>query len=219
MIQRLQILKSRRAIALIAAVASGAAMIGLSIAPPKAEAKIGKPAPKFTLVDVQGVEHTLSDYTEQGQIVVLEWFNPDCPFVKKYYRDDTGTMNALASEFKDKGVTWLRVNSAREGHPTTGQARMARAIEQFKLQTPILLDYSGKVGRTYGAKRTPELYVIDAQGVLRYHGAMCSDKDRGAMNIGDEIYVRSALEAILAGETIATTETKAYGCSIKYARP
>ena len=148
---------------------------------------------------------------------MLEWFNPDCPFVKKHYREDTGTMNALASEFKDQGVTWLRINSAREGHPTTGKARLEKAIENYNIQTPILLDYTGKVGRTYGAKRTPEMYVIDREGVLRYHGAMCSDK--GATNVGDEVYVRSALTAVLAGETVTTPETKAYGCSIKYARP
>ena len=73
------------------------------------------------------------------------------------------------------------------------------------------------MGRTYGAKRTPEMYVIDTDGVLRYHGAICSDK--GATNVGEEVYVRSALNAVLAGETVAKTETKAYGCSVKYARP
>ncbi len=207
-------LKSKRALGLFTAIAASAAMIGFTASAPEAKAKIGQPAPGFTLVDVEGVEHTLSDYTEQGQTVVLEWFNPDCPFVKKYYRDDTGTMNTLASEYKDRGVTWLRINSAREGHNTTGEARTNKAIEQYNLETPVLFDYSGDVGHAYGAKRTPEMYVIDSQGVLRYHGSMCSDK--GAMAIGDELYVRSALDSVLAGETVETSKTKAFGCSIKY---
>jgi len=208
-------MRTTRVIGLFAAMAAGAAMIGFGSVKP--EAKVGEKAPNFTLVDVEGVEHTLSEYTEKGQTVVLEWFNPDCPFVKKYYRKDTGTMNALASEFKDQGVTWLRINSAREGHSTTGEARLSKAVKQYNLQTPILLDYKGEVGRTYGAKRTPEMYVVDSEGVLRYHGSMCSDK--GGTNIGEEIFVRSAIEAVLAGETVATSETKAFGCSIKYARP
>lgn len=211
-------MKAGRMMGLVAAVAAGAAMIGFAArSGDDVKAVVGEQAPDFTLVDHKGVEHTLSDYAEQGQTVVLEWYNPDCPFVKKHYREDTGTMNALASEFKDQGVTWLRVNSAREGHATTGDARLSKAVKQHNLQTPILLDYSGKVGRTYGAKRTPEMYVIDGEGVLRYHGAMCSDK--GATNIGEEVYVRSALTAVLAGETVTKAETKAYGCSIKYARP
>ncbi len=207
-------LKSKRAIGLFAAIAAGAAMIGFTASGPNHKAELGQPAPAFTLVDVDGVEHTLSDYTEKGQTVVLEWFNPDCPFVKKYYREDTGTMNTLASEFKDRGVTWLRINSAREGHSTTGASRLNKAVEQYNLKTPILLDYTGDVGHAYGAKRTPEMYVIDSQGVLRYHGSMCSDK--GAADIGDEIYVRSALEAVLAGETVEKSETKPFGCAIKY---
>ena len=211
------VMKASRMFGVFAAIAAGAAMIGFSGAPGDVKAKVGDKAPDFTLVDVEGNEHTLSDYTAKGQTVVLEWFNPDCPFVRKHYREDTGTMNALAAEFKGQNVTWLRVNSAKEGHPTTGADRLNRAVKEFNIQTPILLDYSGDVGRTYGAKRTPEMYVIDTDGVLRYHGAICSDK--GATNVGEEVYVRSALNAVLAGETVAKTETKAYGCSVKYARP
>lgn len=177
-------------------------------------AEVGAKAPDFTLTDINGKEHKLSDYTEQGKVVVLEWFNPDCPFVKKHYRDDTGTMLKIQQDMKDDPVVWLMVNSAREGHPTTGIERNKSAVKDLGITAPVLLDESGKVGMSYGAKRTPEMYIIDTEGVLRYHGAIDNRPD--AAMPGEVNYVRNTLQQVLAGETVTTTTTKAYGCSVKY---
>lgn len=176
--------------------------------------EVGAKAPDFTLTDISGKEHTLSEYTAKGQTVVLEWFSPDCPFVKKHYRDDTGTMLAIEQDMKDQPVVWLRINSARKGHPTTGVEHNKEAAQAWGIKTPILLDESGQVGKNYNAKRTPEMYIINKDGILSYHGAIDNRSDASAP--GDVNYVRNALQQVLAGETVTTTETKAYGCGVKY---
>lgn len=176
--------------------------------------EVGAKAPDFKLTDISGKEHTLSEYTAKGQTVVLEWFSPDCPFVKKHYRDDTGTMLAIEQDMKDQPVVWLRINSARKGHPTTGVEHNKEAAKAWGIKTPILLDESGKVGMSYNAKRTPEMYIINKDGILSYHGAIDNRSDASAP--GDVNYVRNALQQVLAGETVTTTETKAYGCGVKY---
>jgi len=206
------------ALSLGAAAAAGAGMlmmgVGDAASAPESQAKVGQKAPDFTVTDYMGKEHTLSDYTEQGKAVVLEWFNPDCPFVKKHYRDDTMTMNSMRQEMAEEDVVWLLVNSGREGHPTTGTQRMADVANEWDINSPILLDFSGEVGKAYGAKRTPEMYVIDSSGVLVYHGAI--DDRADAQAPGKKNYVRNALSQTLAGETVTMPETKAYGCSVKY---
>ncbi len=176
-------------------------------------AVLGQPAPDFTLTDFNGEEHTLSEYTAKGKVVVLEWFSPDCPFVKKHYRDDTKTMIKIQDEVKDR-VVWLRINSGREGHPSTGVEVNKQIAQEWGITTPILLDGSGEVGMAYGAKHTPEMYVINTDGVLVYHGAI--DNRPKADKPGDENYVREALNEVLAGEPVTTPETKAYGCGVKY---
>ena len=176
-------------------------------------AKVGEAAPAFTLTDLGGTSHNLSDF--KGKVVVLEWFNPECPFVKKHYREDTQTMNTLAKEFEGQGVVWIRVNSGAEGKQGASLEENTEAAKDWSITGPILRDLTGVVGKQYGAKRTPEMYVIDAEGVLRYHGAI--DNDKSAKTIGDVNYVRDALKAVLAGETVTTAETQAYGCSVKYA--
>lgn len=176
-------------------------------------AVVGQQAPDFTLTDLQGQEHTLSEYTARGKTVVLEWFSPECPFVKKHYRDDTKTMIKIQEDNKDQ-VVWLRINSGRKGHPSTGIEANTKAAEEWGITTAILLDESGKVGQAYGAKRTPEMYVINTAGVLTYHGAI--DNRPKADIPGDMNYVRQALAQTLAGEPVTTPETKAYGCGVKY---
>lgn len=176
--------------------------------------EIGAKAPDFTLTDTSGKEHTLSQYTAKGQTVVLEWFSPDCPFVKKHYRADTGTMLAIQQEMKDEPVVWLRINSARAGHPSTGVERNAQTAKAWGIQTPILLDESGQVGMSYNAKRTPEMYIINKDGVLAYHGAIDNLSD--ASSPGDVNYVRNALQQVMAGETVTNSQNKPYGCGIKY---
>jgi len=190
-------------------VISGASALG----PGHTHAAVGKKAPDFTLQSVEGKSHTLSEYTEQGKVVVLEWFNPDCPFVKKHYQAAT-TMNDLAKKFESKDVVWLAINSGHEGHPTTGMERNKRAIEEYDIKHPVLLDYTGEVGHMYGAKTTPHMYIIDADGVLRYAGAI--DDNRGLSPDAEVNYVKQTLKQVLNGETVTTAETRAYGCSVKY---
>lgn len=175
--------------------------------------KIGEAAPDFKLVDHAGKEHVLSDYTEDGKVVVLEWFNPGCPFVKLHYKDDTQTMNKLAKKYKEDNVVWLRINSGAEGKQGADRSENIEFAEAHGMKGPILFDADGKVGKTYGAKTTPHMYVIDTEGNLRYQGAL--DNIKG-MTPGDTNYVDNAVRAILAGETVDVTETKPYGCSVKY---
>lgn len=179
-----------------------------------ATAKVGQAAPNFTLTDADGVEHTLKEYTAKGQTVVLEWFSPMCPFVKKHYTEDTQTMLNIQAEHKDEPVVWLRVNSAKASHPSTGAKANKAAAENWGITTPILLDPTGEVGMSYGAKRTPEMYIIDSSGTLVYHGAIDNRPDAQAP--GDVNYVNDALTQTLAGESVSKSTTTAYGCSIKY---
>jgi peroxiredoxin len=209
----IKLAKSRAVLFALSASVTGA-MMGAGALQDSKPAEIGAKAPDFTLVDINGKKHTLSDYTAKGHTVVLEWFNPDCPFVKKHYREDTGTMLAIQQDMKDEKVTWLLINSGRADHSTTGVERNSKAVDDWGITAPVLLDESGKVGMAYNAKRTPEMYIIDAQGVLRYHGAIDDRSDAAAP--GKTNYVRNALQQVLAGETVTTTQTKAYGCSVKY---
>lgn len=204
----------KRALFATAAVAAGGAMIAAGAAAPTAE--VGKPAPDFTLVDMDGKEHSLSSYTAQGKVVVLEWFSYECPFVKKHYNSDKDTMNSLVTAWEGQPVVWLRVNSHDPQSPVGNADKVREAIESWDITTPMLVDADGAVGKSYGAKRTPEMYVISADGVLVYHGAI--DDDRTARGPGAKNYVEQAVTQTLAGEAVTTPTTEAYGCSIKYAR-
>lgn len=205
-------------VSVFAAIGLGISMLGAGaletteVVAPKAA--VGQPAPDFTLVDLEGNEHTLSEYTAKGQTVVLEWFSPLCPFVKKHYREDTGTMLAIQEDLKDESVVWLRINSAKASHPAAKLSTNQKTAEKWGITTPILMDPEGTTGRIYGAKRTPEMYIIDASGVLAYHGAI--DNNKNASTPGEVNFVRNGLVQTLAGEEITTSTTKAYGCSIKY---
>jgi len=202
----------------LALVGLGAMMLGAGSSENTTElaspAQVGQQAPDFTLTDLEGNKHTLAEYTAQGQTVVLEWFSPVCPFVKKHYREDTGTMLAIQDELKDESVVWLRINSAKSSHPAAGVDLNKETAQKWGITTPILFDSKGTVGKAYGAKRTPEMYIINSEGVLAYHGAIDNRPDAAAP--GDVNYVRNALTQTLAGETVTKSTTKAYGCSIKY---
>ena len=179
-------------------------------------ANVGEVAPDFTLVDTAGNSHTLSDFTMDGKVVVLEWFNPGCPFVVKHYREaDRQTMNMLAAEYGDDGVVWLAITSCAPGKQGAG-LELNTSIQQDwgMMDRAILLDETGKVGRLYDAKNTPEMFVIDTNGVIRYHGAI--DNDRSAASIGNVNYVKDALDAVLADGTVEVPQTRPYGCSVKY---
>jgi len=172
-------------------------------------AKIGAAAPDFKVTDTSGKAVSLADY--KGKVVVLEWFNPECPVVQMHYK--AGTTAGLVKEFAPKGVVFLCINSGAPGKQGAGTEANANAKKDWKMEQPILLDESGTVGRAYGAKTTPHCFVIDKDGKLVYAGAI--DNGSGA-KVGDKNHVREALNAVLAGKPVATAETKAYGCSVKY---
>lgn len=182
----------------------------------QADPVIGKPAPDFTAAAADGGKVTLSSY--RGHIVVLEWNNPDCPFVRKHY--GSGNMQQLQKFARAHGVIWLTVNSGapgREGHMDAAQAR-SYIQRKHLTATHYLLDADGVIGRLYGAKATPHMFVIDAQGNLAYMGAI---DDKPTSYVSDiataHNFVRSALEDLLAGRPVAIPSTQAYGCSVKYA--
>lgn len=178
-----------------------------------ATAKVGEKAPEFSLKDTEGKTHKLSDFTKQGKTVVLEWFNPECPFIKLHHEKQT-TMADLNKSFKDKNVVILSINSTNSGNPNFGKD--AAAKKNWKIDWPILIDADGKVGHLYGAKTTPHMFVIDKDGKLRYAGAMDNDRDNSKKGKDKENYVRAALDSILAGKPVAQAETAPYGCSVKY---
>lgn len=170
-------------------------------------AAVGSPAPDFTLMDTAGNEVSLSDYA--GQVVVLEWLNPDCPFVQRHYK--AGTMKSLATQYGGQGVVWLTINSTNY----MDAAANAAFKEANGLPYPILVDQDGTVGHLYGAATTPHMFVIDGSGTLVYIGAI-DDDPRGTNDGPDTNYVAAALDETLAGNTVTTAETKPYGCSVKY---
>jgi peroxiredoxin len=179
------------------------------------EVKVGSAAPDFTLKDVNGKTHNLADY--KGKFVVLEWFNEGCPFVKKHYT--SGNMQKLQKEYTGQDVVWLSISSSAEGeqgHMTPQTA--PKTIGDWKMDsTKVLLDHDGKVGKMYGAKTTPHMFVIDKEGKLIYQGAIDSKPSSNTADIeGAENYVKVALDNSMAGKPVATSSTKPYGCSVKY---
>jgi peroxiredoxin len=175
--------------------------------------KVGQPAPDFTLTDLDGKTVHLADY--KGKTVVLEWFNPGCPFVQKAHRE--GALKDMAARVTEKGVVWLAINSGAPGKQGHGKDTNVKARDEFGMKHPILLDETGATGRAYGAERTPHMYVIDPKGTVVYAGAI--DSTRGGEPEKDEKvtnYVDVALGELAEGKTIATAQTEAYGCSVKY---
>lgn len=181
------------------------------------EARVGAPAPAFTLRDLDGHEVSLAQY--RGKRVVLEWFNEGCPFVDKSHT--AGSLKTLAAEATAKGVVWLAINSSSEGKQGHGAEANRKGAERYHLAHPVLLDSDGVVGKRYGAKRTPQMFVIDEKGTLVYAGAIDNSPDaEGLSPEGGKLvnYVTEALAALDAGKPVAVPETKPYGCSVKYAK-
>ena len=184
-------------------------IVALAAAVPAAAGlKVGDTAPDFTLPDTSGAEVSLSDF--KGKVVVLEWLNPDCPFVQRHYK--AGTMKQLATKYGKDGVVWVAVNSTNYMDETTN----AKFKVENELPYPILVDQTGEVGHLYGAMTTPHMYVIDSGGTLVYIGAI-DDDPRGSSDSPTN-YVAAALDETLAGKPVTTAETKPYGCSVKYAK-
>jgi peroxiredoxin len=178
-------------------------------------ASVGWKAPDFVLSDLDGGEHRLSDYTAQGKVVVLEWFNPDCPFVMKHHKNSRSMAETHAAA-SSKGVVWLAINSGAQGRQGHGLDRNRQAKSDYGITYPILLDESGKVGKSYRAKTTPHMFIVDAKGYLVYDGAIDNEPD--IQKLGTN-HVRAALEELFAGKEITVNETKPYGCSVKYPSP
>ncbi len=180
-----------------------------------AEAVPGKAAPGFEVKDITGKVHTLSDYS--GQWLVLEWFNKDCPFVKKHY--ESGNMQSLQSSYRGKGVSWLSVISSAKGKQGYLEPEEAATVFSNYKATPsaILLDVEGKVGRGYGAKATPTMYVINPQGNVVYAGGI-DDNDSPSADVipTSKNFVSAALDAAMKGKPVEIASAKAYGCSVKY---
>lgn len=154
----------------------------------------------------------------RGKTVVLEWFNPGCPFVKASHTK--GSLVDAASRHGKTGVVWLAINSGAPGKQGHGVEENRAALQTFKLSHPVLLDEQGAVGKAYGAAHTPHMYVIDEQGTLVYRGAIDNSPDgEGDSPTGGKLvnYVDSALADLGAKRAIAVAETEAYGCSVKYA--
>ena len=176
---------------------------------------VGSVAPDFSLTDAKGKTHSLADY--KGKYVVLEWFNPECPFVKKHY--GTSNMQNLQKEFTDKGVVWLTIDSnapGTEGNLTAEQAEKITTAWKTH-ETALLLDPDGIVGRAYGAKNTPNMVVIDPDGKIAYEGAIDSKATPNPADIPTSTnYVKAALDESLTGKPVSNPKTKPYGCSVKY---
>lgn len=179
--------------------------------------QVGAPAPNFTAVDSNGKRHSLTDF--KGKTVVLEWTNHDCPFVKKHY--ETDNMQKLQRSATSQGVVWLSVISSAPGQQ--GFVNGAKANELTKSRnaspTAVILDPEGTLGRLYGARTTPHMFIIAPNGTLAYMGAI---DDRPSANkddvAGARNYVAEALNAIRAGQPVPVATTQPYGCSVKYAR-
>lgn len=184
--------------------------------------KLGSAAPAFTLVDTEGNSHQLAQY--RGKTVVLEWFNPDCPFVN--YAHSKGELQEMAKQLGDDDLVWLSINSNAPGKQGHGVERNRAARTQYGIENPILLDESGQVGRAYGAIKTPHMFLIDPKGILVYRGGI----DNAPMGEVDEArprpegvgpgelvnYVKAALDDIEHSDHIVLPETPAYGCTVKY---
>jgi peroxiredoxin len=176
---------------------------------------VGSAAPDFSLSDANGKTHSLSD--EKGKYVVLEWFNPECPFVKKHY--GSGNMQKLQSEYTGKGVAWFSIDSSApgyEGNMTREQAQKIMKKWNTK-QTALLLDPEGKAGRSYGARNTPHMFIINPEGKIIYEGAIDSKATPNPDDIASSTnYVKAALDESMSGKPVSNSNTRPYGCSVKY---
>ena len=192
-----------------------AAALALCAGPALAAATVGQPAPAFTAIDAGGKTVSLADY--KGKHVVLEWVNPGCPYVQKHY--NSANMQGTQKDAVAQGVVWLAVNStAPDASDYKTPAAMAQWMKDQKAAaTATLMDSDGKVGRTYGARTTPHMYIVNPVGTLVYAGAIDSKPTANPADIaGATNHVKVALAESLAGKAVGTPSTRAYGCSVKY---
>ena len=181
-----------------------------------AAVEIGAPAPDFATTDVSGESISLKEL--RGNYVVLEWFNIGCPYVRKHYNNND--MQALQKSFKENGISWIIVNSTEKNHQDfRDKEETKKLIAKLGINSSaFILDESGEIGKSFSAKTTPHLFIIDPQGVLVYQGAIDDMADVDSDPKDANNYLKAALEEIIAKKKISTADTKAYGCSIKYAQ-
>lgn len=176
---------------------------------------IGEKAPAFSLFSHSGKQISLSDF--QGKIIVLEWFNKGCPFVKKFY--ESNSMQKWQKEFQEKGIVWLTISSSakgKQGHETIEEVSKTRQVWNIN-STANLLDHDGTVGLSYGAKTTPHFFIIGPNQEILYQGAIDSILSTDAEDIPKATnYVAAALEEIRSNKEVSVKNTKPYGCSVKY---
>uniref|UniRef100_A0A7V2ZHT6 Thioredoxin family protein n=1 Tax=Ignavibacterium album TaxID=591197 RepID=A0A7V2ZHT6_9BACT len=178
-------------------------------------ARLNESAPDFRLKDSNGKEHSLSDF--KGKVVVLEWINYDCPFVKKHY--DSKNMQSLQEKYTAEGVIWLAICSSapgKQGNFSPDEINKRSKNHNAKF-TAYLIDEDGKVGKMYGAKTTPHMYIIDKDGKLVYAGGI---DDKASTDVNDiktaKNYISTALDEILEGKKVSVQSSTPYGCSVKY---
>jgi peroxiredoxin len=177
-------------------------------------ATLGMTAPDFTLTDMNGKAVKLSDF--RGKTVVLEWFNPGCPYVVYAYGD--GKLGEKQKSTMKNDVVWLSINSGAPGMQGTGMDTNKKAYDDWKMSSKLLFDESGTVGQAYGAKTTPHCYIVDKKGMLVYRGGLDNAPLGKVKGSSYQNYVEMALADLSAGRAVATSETDPYGCSVKYAK-
>ena len=194
-----------------------AGLVASPLLPSFAGVATGDDAPAFTLTDTQGKAHSLSDF--EGKYVVLEWVSFQCPFVKKHY--DSGNMQKLQKEFADKGVVWLSICSSAPGNAGYAEADKINEMlaEKKTAQAAYLVDSDGTVGKAYGAKTTPHMFVVSPDGKVIYQGAIDDNPAPDPEVIPEsKNYVVEALTAAMSGQEVAKATTKPYGCGVKYGK-
>ncbi len=200
---------------ILAYASAGLVMIMMAIAPASAAPEIGKAAPEIIATDTNGNPFKLSDH--KGKIVVLEWTNHECPFVVKHY--GSGNMQAAQKKASEHGVAWVSIVSSAEGKQGFVTAEEANKViaESGASPTVKLLDPSGEIGKTYDAKTTPHMFVIDMEGNLAYAGAIDDNASPNPATIeGAKNYVLAAIDDLKAGKAVETAQSAPYGCSVKY---
>lgn len=192
-----------------------AALVGVIAITSSFAKEVGKPAPAFTAKTAKGTEVSLADYKDK--VVVLEWVNFDCPFVKKHY--SSKNMQTLQAAYTEKGVVWLTINSSAEGKQghLTAEKFVEKATAEGGKATELLIDTSGTVGKAYDAKVTPHMMIIGKDGNLAYSGAIDSNPSTKAEDVAtaDKLFA-NALDAVLAGKEVTNATNKPYGCGVKY---
>ena len=178
-----------------------------------ADVGAGTTVTEFTGKDTDGKEHTLKSLLDGKKAVVLQWFNPDCPFVVKHYANKANTFNDLYTKY-GKDVAFVAVNSNADGKGGSGADRNIKAKKDWKIEYPIVLDSTGDIGKQFNAKNTPLMVVITPDNKIAYYGA--PDDDNGASGPGKTNYISKALDEIIAGKEVTTKSTHPYGCAVKY---